>query len=114
MRHVTISKTIADLHRLEFVDEPVASFSVSERGIEHVNYGEDRIPRDVAVLDPRAEGAERVTLDNDPIRWADLLPLAYRTGDHQVTVSEQAELEETKARVAPEASVRDELEALPR
>lgn len=102
MRHITISKTTADLHRLEFVAEPVVSFYVSERGTEHVDYGDDGIPRAVAVFDPHAEETERVTLEGNPLRWADLLPLAYRGGDYQVTVTEEAQVREGRQPVGGE------------
>lgn len=73
---------------MEFAFQPVASFFVGEHGIERIEYGEDAIPKSVAVFDPSLSDVEAVTLASNPIRWAELLPSAYRSGDVQVTVTE--------------------------
>ena len=73
MRHITIYKSVTDLVRMEFKTEPLASFYVSENGIERVEYGEEEIPRTVAVFDPGESEGERVTLESNPVRWAELI-----------------------------------------
>jgi hypothetical protein len=91
MRHVTIYQSVADLQRGDFAEHAVASFVVGSRGIEHVEYGDEQIPRDIALLDLEEGQPTRVTLESDPLRWAELLPTAYRSGDYYVAVASGAE-----------------------
>lgn len=95
MRHITIDKSVTDLVRMEFKTEPLASFYVSENGIERVEYGEGEIPRTVAVFDPGESEGERVTLESNPVRWAELLPTAYRSGEYLVSVVETKDASDT-------------------
>ena len=53
------------------------------------------ISPDIAIIDP--ETRERVTRSNGAERWARLLPLAYRSGDLDVEVSEGAVVEPASA-----------------
>jgi hypothetical protein len=97
---------------MEFVDQPVASFYVGESGIEHVEFGDEQIPRTVPILDLAApEDARRVTLESDPLRWAELLPTAYSSGDYSVSVVETAEVSDSPRVV--NRDMKAEMEALP-
>ena len=95
MRHITIHKMVTDLVRMEFKTQMLASFYVGENGIERVEYGEDEIPRTVAVFDPAESDGQRVTLDSNPLRWAELLPTAYRSGEYSVSVVETKDASDT-------------------
>jgi hypothetical protein len=66
--------------------ELLAQFSVDETGI-HPEAGE-RIDVVVAipVIDP--DTGERLTSDDDPVRWAQLLPQSIRSGDLVALVEE--------------------------
>lgn len=117
MRHVTILRSEADLVRMEFVERPMASFYVGQSGIERVEFGDEQIPRTVAVFDPTADvdpvgGVQRITLESDPLRWAELLPTAYRSGDYSVAVVETPDAS-GKRRDEGEAEAVAHLEALP-
>jgi hypothetical protein len=87
MRHVTIYQSVADVQRGDFAEEAVASFLVGPDGIARVEFGDEQIPRDIALLDLEGGQPSRVTLESDPLRWAELLPSAYRSGDFYVTVA---------------------------
>jgi len=110
MRHVTIHKSVTDLVRMEFNSQLVASFYVGENGIERVEYGENEIPRTVAVFDPAEADAERVTLDSNPLRWAELLPTAYRSGEYIVSVVETKDASDSPAITS---AITAEMQAVP-
>ncbi len=66
--------------------EPVVSFAVTKRGASLVD-GERSEMLDmleVPVVDPRTRAS--VTFHENPVRWADLVPIAYRAGDYFVRV----------------------------
>lgn len=84
MRQVSISKTTTDLKTLDIRDRIVTAFTVGAEGIEQVTLKDEPIPATVSVMDP--ETGDAVTLESDPLRWADLLPSAYRSGDYHVAV----------------------------
>ena len=85
-RRVTISYSDYDFDRDAVVTAPLASFVVSEEGIESIDLGEEFIPVGMTVVDPGTR--EDVSFDADPLKWADLLPSAYRAGDYYVTVED--------------------------
>lgn len=89
------------------------SFYVSNDGIVRVEFGEEEVPRHVAVFDPVSTGpeVERLTLDADPIRWAELLPSAYRSGDYRVAVTKVASVDEGE--LTGRSGISEELAALP-
>lgn len=84
MRQVAILKTAADLETLEITDQLVTAFVVGSSGIEDVSCEEEPVPTRLRLRDP--ENGEAVTLESDPLRWAELLPTAYRSGDYHVAV----------------------------
>src|SRR5436190_1825415 len=84
MRQVSILKTIADTDTLEIRDRVVTAFIVTPDGIGQVSIEEEPVPSSLKLLDPGSGDA--ITLESDPVRWADLLPTAYRGGDYHVAV----------------------------
>jgi len=112
MRRIDIIRSTADLHRLDFIDQPVASFYVNEGGISHVEFGDEEIPRSVAVFDPADKTLTRVTLESDPVRWAELLPLAYRSGDYRIAVTATDHVPAAKS-ASVDSGIAAELEAIP-
>ena len=114
MRHVVIYKQVADLTRLDLLQREVASFYVGDNGIEKIDFGEEEVPRELAVFDPDAEGnVERITLDENPIRWAELLSTAYRSGDYRVAVAKVASVDSEDA-LTRAHGLMEELQAIPR
>lgn len=111
MRHVIIFKRTADLARLDLSEQPVASFYVSSDGIVKVEFGEDQIPRDISVFDENADPITQLTLTEDPLSWADLLPSAYRAGDYRVAVARVASADAEDE--LSTSGVTAELEAVP-
>lgn len=68
------------------VPELLAQFAVDGDGI-HAEAGErTNVVATIPVIDP--ESGERVLSEEDPVRWARLLPLAFRSGDLAVRVQE--------------------------
>lgn len=68
--------------------ELLARFSVDETGI-HPEAGERvDVVATIPVIDP--DTGERLTSDDDPVRWAQLLPQSIRSGD-LVALVEQVE-----------------------
>lgn len=113
MRHVVIYKRTANLERLDLSEQPVASFYVGDHGIERVDFGDEEIPNDVAVFDPSSQnGVDRVTLETNPVLWADLLGTAYRTGDYRVAVV-KVDSAEAGDDLTSRGGITAELEALP-
>jgi hypothetical protein len=107
MRQVSILKTTTDLESLEIADRVVTAFVVTADGVEQTTTTEEPIPASLVLLDP--ETREAVTLESDPLRWADLLPEAYRSGDYHVAV----DVVDEDAPVAPvEFGETDEVAAL--
>ncbi len=114
MRHVVIYKRTADLQRRDLSEKPVASFLVGDNGIQDVQLGEDVIPRELVVFDiSNGSAGTRVTLESDPIRWADLLSTAYRSGDYRVAVTQIASAEAADDLMTDQSSITAELEAVP-
>jgi hypothetical protein len=68
------------------VPELLAQFSVDSDGI-HPEKGERTdVVATIPVIDP--ESGDRVLSSEDPVRWAHLLPLAFRSGDLAIQVQE--------------------------
>ena len=84
MRQVSIFKIEADLETLEFHERLVTAFLVTPDGITDVSIEEEPVPAGLELLE--VETRQRVTLESDPMRWAELLPGAYRSGDYRVGV----------------------------
>ena len=79
----------------------LAQLQVSETGIER-QAGEEtetKMVLGIPVIDP--ESGEQVRSDTDPLRWADLLPTAFRSGAIGATV------EEIKAPMSGDADVEE-------
>lgn len=113
MRHVVIYKRTADLTRLDLREREVASFYVGDDGIERVEFGEDEIPRSLAVFDPAIDAnIDRITLEDEPVRWAELLPTAYRSGDYRVAVAKVASAD-SEDELRRTGGITKELEAIP-
>ncbi len=91
MHRITITRSDYDFDADRWLTETVCSFVVGPRGIEQIDEGAERIPRRVAVLD--IDSGESVTLESDPVRWAELLPGAFRSGDLTVTVDVEQPVE---------------------
>ena|SRR2546423_7816688 len=91
MHRVTFNRSTYDFDRDEVVTNPIASFVVGEDGIEKVDFGEEFVPLEMTVLDP--ESREVVSLKSDPLRWAELLPSAFRSGDYFVSLDEKEPVE---------------------
>lgn len=91
MKHVTLTRAAYDFDTDTPYDETVAVFNVDADGI-HIESGEEFIPTDISVFD--VQHKRDVSLADDPERWAELLPSAYRAGDYSVVVSDHAQTEE--------------------
>jgi len=87
MKHIIINRTDYDLDRDEFRATPVASFTVDETGVVAVEFGEENIPLQMTVLDVEAD--RTLSFEDDPLRWVELLPGAYRSGDYTVAVGDE-------------------------
>lgn len=89
------------------VPELLAQLRVDRSGIE-VEAGErgDEI-LSIPVLDPKT--GEQVKSQEDPIRWARLLPLAIRSGDLAVFVEEVGAEASKDEDAGPMAALADEL-----
>ena len=98
MRRVT-------LLQYSFAPEPggvtktvTARLLVGPEGVEQVEHGDAESLLRVSVLDPKS--GDPVTVETNPLRWADLLPTAFRTGDYTVSI-------ETVGEPDPSASTSD-------
>lgn len=88
MQHVEITRSDYDFDTDRWRTETVSSFLVGPTGIVRVEEGEEQVPRRVTVLD--IDTGQDVTLENEPERWAELLPSAFRSGDLTATAALQA------------------------
>jgi hypothetical protein len=109
MKHVTIARAGYNFDTDTPYDEPVAVFTVDADGI-HVQSGEEFIPKTMPVYDVQAR--RDVTLEDDPERWAELLPSAYRAGDYFVVVAERPQDEQRIVASDPAAAGRALAEAI--
>ena len=75
-----------DPARDEWVELPIAELLADRNEVTISGPHAEWIDLDISIVDP--ETAERVTRDVDAKRWAQLLPLAYRSGDLNVEVAE--------------------------
>ena len=68
----------------QFVPRVRAELTVD--GPEVLITGDERwVSLEIGVIDP--ETRSKVTFESDPERWAQLLPLAYRSGDVRVEIA---------------------------
>ncbi len=72
----------------DWVELPVAELIVDGEDVRISGPRSEWISPDIAIIDP--ETREQVTRSDGAERWARLLPLAYRSGDLDVEVSEVA------------------------
>lgn len=66
--------------------ETIAQLVVSEAGVLAEDGEEADMVRAIPVIDP--ESGDQVTSDSEPLRWADLLPTAFRSGGIGVAVTD--------------------------
>jgi hypothetical protein len=89
-RRIMVRVSISQIRREESGDVPelLAEFIVGDDGIHAV--AGDRVEQvaTISVIDP--DNGDRVLSAEEPVRWARLLPLAFRSGDLAVRVNEVA------------------------
>lgn len=89
------------------IPELLAEFRVDASGIEAVGGERTEEVLAIPVLDPKT--GERVESQEDPVRWARLLPLTIRSGDLAVFVEEVGLDTSHDERGGPMAALADEL-----
>lgn len=75
----------------EWIELPVAQLIADSDDVSISGPHADWINPDLAIVDP--ETAERITRADGAERWARLLPLAFRSGDLHIKVTEVAAAE---------------------
>jgi hypothetical protein len=88
MYKVTITDRPYNHDKQTITNNVICVFTVDDSGITTIEQGDEYVPKTRKVLDFQAPLHNNVvTLESNPLRWAELLPESWQDGwDHMTTI----------------------------
>jgi hypothetical protein len=108
MREITITQFNFEPDIKTFVGQIMAVIDLDETGVKHVA-GSDHYLQ-IPAIDPVT--GERITAQEDPMRWAQLIPETIGYGDIEVAIRDVAAQAAAQQSVEPDSAATEALAAL--